>query len=228
MHFDLKILTHLLRDGRAPAQQVADSIGLSRPAVADRIARLERDGVIRDIQSSSSRRPSAAPSPLSSPHVVKASSMQNRRRLFDVILKSDEIVEAHTVAGDDCFSSSPYGFHPVPQHACLKVDAPPLSLSTRTTIVMLTHCEKSRRHHAGGAMKQSRALAYAAFAVVCIVWGTTYLAIRIAVTDHPAVPAHRRPLSLRRSGAFHCSRKSMAMPFRVTGACWSKSPSAAF
>ncbi|MEY2549643.1 MAG: hypothetical protein QOD64_2225 [Verrucomicrobiota bacterium] len=31
-------------------------------------------------------------------------------------------------------------------------------------------------------MKHDRALAYAAFAVVCIVWGTTYLAIRIAVT----------------------------------------------
>jgi drug/metabolite transporter (DMT)-like permease len=30
-------------------------------------------------------------------------------------------------------------------------------------------------------MKQDRALAYAAFAVVCVVWGTTYLAIRIAV-----------------------------------------------
>jgi len=31
-------------------------------------------------------------------------------------------------------------------------------------------------------MKRDRALAYAAFAIVCIVWGTTYLAIRIAVT----------------------------------------------
>lgn len=31
-------------------------------------------------------------------------------------------------------------------------------------------------------MKRERALAYAAFAVICIVWGTTYLAIRIAVT----------------------------------------------
>jgi drug/metabolite transporter (DMT)-like permease len=31
-------------------------------------------------------------------------------------------------------------------------------------------------------MKHDRALAYAAYAVVCIVWGTTYLAIRIAVT----------------------------------------------
>jgi drug/metabolite transporter (DMT)-like permease len=31
-------------------------------------------------------------------------------------------------------------------------------------------------------MRRDRALAYAAFAVICIVWGTTYLAIRIAVT----------------------------------------------
>jgi drug/metabolite transporter (DMT)-like permease len=34
-------------------------------------------------------------------------------------------------------------------------------------------------------MKQGRALAYAAFAIVCIVWGTTYLAIRVAVTTMP-------------------------------------------
>ena len=34
-------------------------------------------------------------------------------------------------------------------------------------------------------MKHDRFLAYAAFAVVCIVWGTTYLAIRVAVTTMP-------------------------------------------
>lgn len=34
-------------------------------------------------------------------------------------------------------------------------------------------------------MKHPRALAYAAFAVVCIVWGTTYMAIRIAVETLP-------------------------------------------
>ncbi len=34
-------------------------------------------------------------------------------------------------------------------------------------------------------MKQSRTLAFVAFAIVCIVWGTTYLAIRVAVTTMP-------------------------------------------
>ena len=44
---DLRILTLLLRDGRAPASQLAEQVGLSRPAVADRIEKLERQGVIR-------------------------------------------------------------------------------------------------------------------------------------------------------------------------------------
>ena len=34
-------------------------------------------------------------------------------------------------------------------------------------------------------MKSDRALAYAAFATVCLVWGTTYLAIRVAVETIP-------------------------------------------
>ena len=34
-------------------------------------------------------------------------------------------------------------------------------------------------------MKRDRALAYLAFAIVCIVWGTTYLAIRVAIVTVP-------------------------------------------
>jgi len=44
---DLRIVGLLLKDGRAPAAQIAEQIGLSRPAVADRIAKLEQMGVIR-------------------------------------------------------------------------------------------------------------------------------------------------------------------------------------
>lgn len=34
-------------------------------------------------------------------------------------------------------------------------------------------------------MKHEKGLAYIAFVIVCIVWGTTYLAIRIAVETVP-------------------------------------------
>src|SRR5439155_7925440 len=46
---------------------------------------------------------------------------------------------------------------------------------------------KSRRHRPrrSGAMKHERGLALAAFITVCVVWGTTYLAIRVAVETIP-------------------------------------------
>src|SRR3954468_12445533 len=99
---DLKILTHLLRDGRAPAQQVADSIGLSRPAVADRIARLERDGVIRG--HTVVVEPAALGRTVTAFVAARGQRLAaKRKKVFDAWLQRDEVVEAHPVAGDDCF-----------------------------------------------------------------------------------------------------------------------------
>jgi len=139
---DLKILTHLLRDGRAPAQQIADAVGLSRPAVADRITRLERDGVIRG--HTVVVEPKALGRAVTAFVAARGQTLDaKRKKIFDAILKTDEIVEAHTVAGDDCF------FIKVRTDSITSLDelvskltAPPLSLATRTTIVMKTHCEK--------------------------------------------------------------------------------------
>jgi len=139
---DLKILTHLLRDGRAPAQQVADAVGLSRPAVADRIARLERDGVIRGI--TVVVEPSALGRAVTAFVAARGQTLDaKRKKAFETILNSDEVVEAHTVAGDDCFlikvrTDSITSLNELVS----RLTAPPLSLVTRTTIVMLTHCEK--------------------------------------------------------------------------------------
>lgn len=140
---DLKILTHLLRDGRAPAQQVADSIGLSRPAVADRIARLERDGVIRG--HTVVVEPAALGLAITAFIAARGESEldSKRKKAFDALLKSDEVVEMHTVAGEDCYlikvrTDSIQSLNELVS----KLKAPPLSLATRTTIVMQTHCEK--------------------------------------------------------------------------------------
>jgi Lrp/AsnC family leucine-responsive transcriptional regulator len=139
---DLKILTHLLRDGRAPAQQVADAVGLSRPAVADRIARLERDGVIRG--HTVVVEPKALGRAVTAFIAARGQTLDAKRmKAFQTILKSDEVVEAHTVAGDDCFfikvrTDSITSLNELVS----KLTAAPLSLVTRTTIVMQTHCEK--------------------------------------------------------------------------------------
>ena len=140
---DVRILTHLLRDGRAPAAQIADGIGLSRPAVADRIEKLERAGVIRGhtvvVDPAAVGRPVTAFIAARSPGKQPPKAWEAFRKL----MKSDEIVEVHTVAGDDCYLIK-VRTESIPSLNRLvsKLAAEPISLSTRTTIVMQTHCEK--------------------------------------------------------------------------------------
>lgn len=44
---DRQILDHLLADGRRPYSEIADDVGLSAPAVSDRVDRLQEMGLIR-------------------------------------------------------------------------------------------------------------------------------------------------------------------------------------
>lgn len=46
---DAEILGHLAEDGRRPFSHIAEDVGLSAPAVRDRIERLQESGVIRRI-----------------------------------------------------------------------------------------------------------------------------------------------------------------------------------
>lgn len=150
--FDLKILTLLLRDGRAPASQLAEQVGLSRPAVADRIDKLERQGVIRGTtvvvdHEVLGRRITA---------FVAARGGISRtdpkaKKAFEDLMNSEEVVEAHTVAGDDCYFIKVRTDSIASLNALVsRLGAPPLALSTRTTIVMQTHCEKVGGINVGG------------------------------------------------------------------------------
>src|SRR5213592_2781258 len=141
---DVRILTLLLRDGRTPASQLAEQVGLSRPAVADRIEKLERQGVIRGT--------TVVVDPVAVGREVTAfvAARGGRWRVdvkakkaFEALMKSDEVVEAHTVAGDDCYLIKVRTDSIASLNALVtKLGSPPLSLDTRTTIVMQTHCEK--------------------------------------------------------------------------------------
>ena len=141
---DLRILTLLLRDGRAPASQLAEQVGLSRPAVADRIEKLERHGVIRGTTVVVD--PAAVGKRITAFVAARGGSWrldQKTKKAFDALLKTDEIVEAHTVAGDDCYFIKVRTDSITSLNAFVsKLIGPPLLLSTKTTIVMETHCEK--------------------------------------------------------------------------------------
>lgn len=140
---DREILQLLLEDGRAPAAQIADKVGLSRPAVSERIEKLERGGVIRGT--------TAVIDPTTVGKGVTAFIFARQTGPLDAkagkamraVIAREEILEAHTVAGDDCYlikvrTDSIQSLNAIVN----RLTGAPLSLTTRTTIVMETHCEK--------------------------------------------------------------------------------------
>lgn len=139
---DLGIIGVLLRDARTPAAQIAEQIGLSRPAVADRLEKLERQGVIRGttvvldprtLGRSITAFVAARGATLSAAAVKK----------FRDLMAREEVLEVHTVAGDDCYLLKVRAESIGALNALVQqLSASPLSLATRTTIVMETHCEK--------------------------------------------------------------------------------------
>ncbi len=139
---DRKIIETLLSDARTPAAQIAEEIGLSRPAVADRIEKLERIGVIRG--TTVVIEPSSLGRNVTAFIAARGANLSAKGwNAFRQLMTSDEIVEVHTVAGDDCYFIK-VRTESMPSLNALvsRLTSPPLSLSTRTTIVMETHCEK--------------------------------------------------------------------------------------
>jgi Lrp/AsnC family leucine-responsive transcriptional regulator len=139
---DLRIVSLLLKEGRTPAAQIADQIGLSRPAVADRLEKLERHGVIRGTTAVVD--PAALGKAITAFVAARGPTMSPTGwRKFQDLMQREEILEVHTVAGEDCYlmkvrTKSIGDLNELVQ----SITAFPISLATRTTIVMQTHCEK--------------------------------------------------------------------------------------
>src|SRR5213082_3314522 len=126
---DRQIVRQLATDGRASYQAIADEVGLSRPAVMERVKRLEEAGYITGY--------GARVDHANSDYVGDEPRMRDME-------KHPEVLECHHVAGEDCY--------------ILKVTAPDLEslqdvlrdlrgssktqMSTRTTIVLGTVFEK--------------------------------------------------------------------------------------
>lgn len=139
---DRRILGLLLRDGRTPAAQIAEQIGLSRPAVADRIEKLERQGVIRG--TTVVVEPAAVGNGITAFVSARGSTLGAKQwKAFRELMQRDEILEVHTVAGDDCFllkvRTDSIGSL---NQLVAQLTSPTIGLATRTTIVMQTHLEK--------------------------------------------------------------------------------------
>lgn len=138
-----RILKILAADGRASYQAIADEVGLSRPAVMERVKRLEESGHILGYAARLDRAklgfPVTAFIAVRYPANIIAGS-SGLEKLAD----NPSVLECHHVAGEDCY--------------ILKVAAPSLGdlekvirhlsatgqpVSTRTTIVLSSVFEKS-------------------------------------------------------------------------------------
>lgn len=139
---DLRIINLLLKDARTPTAQIAEQIGLSRPAVADRLDKLERQGVIRGTTAVID--PTAIGRGVTAFVAARGAHLSGSVwKKFRELMDREEVLEVHTVAGDDCFllkvrAASIGALNTLVQ----QLTEAPLSLATRTTIVMETHCEK--------------------------------------------------------------------------------------
>ncbi|PWT93022.1 MAG: AsnC family transcriptional regulator [Acidobacteria bacterium] len=141
---DRKILDILFADGRIPVSDIAGSIGLSRPAVAERIENLEEEGFIRGytavLKDYPLRHPVTAFVAARHPGLLKGKAEQ---AVFELSRKR-EILEVHGVAGEDCLYLKVRVKDMQDLNQLLKdLQQSPLSMETRTTIVLNTYFEKT-------------------------------------------------------------------------------------
>ena len=137
------ILRLLADDGRASYQAIADAVGLSRPAVMERVKRLEESGYITGYGANLDRKKLGYPvTAFVSVRYGNPTYVVDEPRIRQMA-KNPGVIECHHVAGEDCY--------------ILKVVAPDLegvqtilrtltegqkSINTRTTIVLGTVFEK--------------------------------------------------------------------------------------
>ncbi len=96
---DKKALAHLMTDGRESWADLGEHLGLSAPAAAERVRKLEDRGVIRQFAAIAD--PTLAGYPVLAFVFVTLSSQARRKAFLAAVGRNASILECHHVAGDD-------------------------------------------------------------------------------------------------------------------------------
>ena len=97
---NLRLLAELIEDARLSQAELGRRVGLSPPAVAERLGRLERDGVILGYR--------AEVAPVALGYTLAAvlrmrPAPRQIPKVAEVARGTPEVVECHRVTGEDCF-----------------------------------------------------------------------------------------------------------------------------
>lgn len=97
---NVELLEVLLQDPRQPVTRVAAAVGMSAPAVKERLNRLEDAGVIRGCRLELD--PAALGLPITAYVRVRPAPGQ-LPKIAELAQKMPQVVECHRVTGEDCF-----------------------------------------------------------------------------------------------------------------------------
>src|ERR1043166_5670066 len=96
---DARALQFLVRSGRATWAELGELLDLSPPSAADRVRKLEEQGVIHGYAALVD--PAAVGAGLTAYVSVSLAGHQNRAAFLRAIEKIDHVMECHHVSGDD-------------------------------------------------------------------------------------------------------------------------------
>ncbi len=97
---NLSVLRELQQDARISLAELGRRVGLSPPAVAERVQRLERDGVITGYRTEID--PRALGYALSAVIRIRPAPRQ-LPKVAELARATSEVVECHRVTGEDCY-----------------------------------------------------------------------------------------------------------------------------
>jgi Lrp/AsnC family leucine-responsive transcriptional regulator len=97
---NLRLLGELQRDARLSLAELGRRVGLTAPAVAERLQRLEQQGVIRGYHADVD--PDAVGYPLTAVIRIRPAPRQ-LQKVAELARKTPEVVECHRITGEDCF-----------------------------------------------------------------------------------------------------------------------------
>jgi Lrp/AsnC family leucine-responsive transcriptional regulator len=97
---NLRILGELQVDGRVGMAELGRRVGLSAPAVSERVQRLERAGVITGYHAGLD--PAALGFPVSAVVRIRPSPGQ-LQRIPEIARETSEVAECYRITGEDCY-----------------------------------------------------------------------------------------------------------------------------